>query len=264
MAISSFENVRILDICADYTYQRGLDPRFVANLVTNMDLDMLGTIEVSRRDDGTLWVLDGNHRVEGLKVFLGDPNGQRIACKVWVGLTLAEEAAKFAALNAMHPPTAAAKFRAAIAAGSPEECAINDVVRSARLEISTQPSKGAVAAVTALTKVYRGGRLKKPQPEALRRTLVVMRDAWDGTIDAYQGYLIAGIGMVYVKYGDVLDDKSMVTKLATFPGGARGLIGKARGHRDSFGGDLANAVATLAVTAYNKGRRAYSIPSWGR
>jgi len=85
--------VPVRSIRADHTYQRELVRSRVARMVAEFDSSLLGVIEVSRRDDDTYAVIDGQHRLEAARIARGRESS--IACNIHTGLTVEEEAQLF-------------------------------------------------------------------------------------------------------------------------------------------------------------------------
>ncbi len=78
-------------------YQRPLDSRRVRHMAEHLDASQLGVIEVHRRPDSSLVVLDGQHRARAVL----DSRGPEavVMAHVVEGLTVAQEAERFLALN---------------------------------------------------------------------------------------------------------------------------------------------------------------------
>ncbi len=59
--------VSLADLNVDSNYARELDEAWVETIVSGWDPDLFRNPLVSRRSDGSLWVVDGQHRVETAK-----------------------------------------------------------------------------------------------------------------------------------------------------------------------------------------------------
>ena len=93
------EIVRIMDLntkdlVSNQPYQRDIDQKEVAYIVSNFDLHQFGVIKVSFRD-GKYYVYDGQHRITAFKIVNGNQDGF-IRCEVHYGLTYEDEARYFA------------------------------------------------------------------------------------------------------------------------------------------------------------------------
>jgi hypothetical protein len=232
--------------------QRDLSQARVDRLAACFDLEQLGTPVVSHRD-GYFFVIDGQHRIEALKLI--GYGGQQVQCWTYHGLAEADEAAMFLKLNDTLTVGAYPKFKVAVQAGHPEESDIDRIVRAQGLRISLERSGGAVAAVHTLRRVYRRGG-----PACLARTLRIIRDACgDPGLDAV---VIDGISLLCHRYDGQLDDGQVTAALAHAAGGVNGLLGKAESMRRQTGSPKAHCVAAAAVETVNRKIRGKKLRSW--
>lgn len=246
----------------DERVQRPANAGRVARIADELDPDALGVIQVSEREDGTLVVIDGWHRVQALrKIGWQD---QRVECKVRKGLTVQEEARLFTELNNTVKPRYIDNFFVRVEAGDPDAVAISQLIRSAGLAIGRQSRDGHITAVQSLERVYKGdGRVtKRANPEAVRDLLKIVSSAWGSSSTALNGSILEGVGRVLLRYNGKTDINDLAKKLGPIHGGAAGLLGDARAMRDIRGGSLASAVAGVVVSTYNKGRRSGKLADW--
>lgn len=235
--------------------QRELNMARVDKLASEMDLEQLANPTVNLRD-GLYYVIDGQHRTEALKKWLGDDcwADQSVQCWAYEGLTEEEEAEKFLKLNDTLTPSAFDKFRVGIKSGRVEEVDIDRIVRSLGLRISREKGDGAIAAVGTLRKAY--------HRQALSQTLRVIRDAYgDAGLEAA---VIDGISMLCQRFGREFDEPRLITRLSSAAAGVNGLLGKAETLRRMTGNAKGQCVAAAAVDIYNGGRGGAKLPSWWR
>ena len=237
--------------------QRKLSNPWVEHLLTDLDLDLIGLPDVADRpDDDAYDVLDGQHRIEALKVWMGEGwETQKIQCRVWFGLSEAEKADKFDRLNDVHGVAAFDKFRIRVNAGRSVQCDIDRQVRLEGLVISRDAIPGAIGAVGTLEKVYR-----RSDAATLGRTLRIIRDAYGDT--GFEAPIIDGIGHLCQRYNGQLDDTQAVAKLGGVNAGIRGLHGRANVIREKMGTSKPIAVAATAVEFINSGKGGNKLPSW--
>lgn len=262
VAGSKFQMVNISDLNVDPEAQRKLSLAWVKARIPSFDVDQLGYIVVNRRQSGKLYIVDGQHRVELMRaVGWGD---QKIHAEVFDGLTQAQEAKLFNARNDRKAVRLFDRFRVAVTAGDPTAVAINTIVQQHGLLISDQLHDGTVCAVDALQKIFRGGGITsaKEGPRALSNALAILIQAWGKQASAVNGKVIEGIGMVELRYNGKIDQKDLAKKLAPFPGGAPGLLGKGRSSQELNGRPLHHCIASLIVDQYNKGRRTGKLEPW--
>lgn len=235
--------------------QRPLNPAKVARLVAEFDIDHIGIPLVSSRD-GSFYIIDGQHRIEALKQWLGEgSDDQQILCHVYYDLTPEEEAEKFLRHNDARAVSSFDKFRVGVTAGRDLEVNVKRVVEAQNLRISKERIPGAIRCVTTLSKVYKnGGEL------TLARTLRIVRDAFgDAGLD---GPVISGIGLLCERYNGQLEEETAIKKLSATHGGVAGLLGQAEVLRRQTGTDKANCVAAAAVDIINSKRGGKKLPSW--
>ena len=59
-----------------------------------------------------------------------------------------------------------------------------------------------------------------------------------------------------------VEQYALANKLAKDPGGAAGLLGRARTLREAYRSSLSNCVAEIVVNIYNQRRRSQALPEW--
>lgn len=259
---SQFKMVPLPDLNVDPEAQRALVPGWVKAHVPKFDVDQLGYIVVNKRSNGKLYIVDGQHRVELMRaVGWGD---QAIHAEMFSGLTQAQEAELFLARNDRRAVSRYAKFRVAVTAGDPMAVDIDRIVRAHGLVVSDQSRDGHVVAVDALERVYQGGGIAsaKDGAAALGKALTVAVQAWGNQPSSVNGRVIHAIGLIFLRYGSTIDDKDLIRKLAPFPGGAPGILGKGRSSQEIRGRPLHHCIASILVDLYNKGRRVGKIDAW--
>lgn len=237
--------------------QRDLNQARVDKLVAEFDPEQLGAPTVNARG-GHFYVIDGQHRMEALKTWLGDDwEKQQAQCFCYEGLSEEEEAEIFLKLNDTLAVNAYAKFKVAVQAGRPEESDINRIVQQCGLRVSQDKSNGSVSAVGTLVRVY-----KRSDPTTLARSLLIVRDAYgDAGLEAV---VIDGISLVCQRYNGQLDDQALVTRLSRAHAGVAGLLNKAEVLRQQTGNPKGHCVAAAAVEIHNGVRGGKKLPNWWR
>lgn len=254
--VASLKWVPLADVKVNPLAQRELNPARVAKLVNEFDPEQLGSPTVNHRDNH-YWVIDGQHRIEALKEWLGDWEKQQVQCWTYEGLTEEQEADVFLKLNDTLAVHAFAKFRVGVQAGRSEETEVDRIVRQCMLRVSQDKGDGAIAAVGTLMRVYR-----RSGPQSLARTLLIIRDAYGDS--GLEAAVIDGIGLLCQRYNGELDDARLVERLTKSHGGVNGLLGKAENLRKSTGNPKGHCVAAAAVEINNSGRGGRKLPSWWR
>lgn len=242
--------------------QRPLDKARAQSMAKDIDLDLLGIIEISALDNGDYHVADGHHRVTMLR-FAGFTN-ELVQCKVHYGLEQSQNAKLFLGLNDSKHARMFDRFRLRVAAGDPVALGIIGSIEGHGWTFGSGAHTGVFSAVGAAEKVYTGyGTAAKDRgPDTFDTTLGILTTAWGHDASATTGSLIEGVGLMVAKYGDQVDKAALVKQLARTSGGAAGYLGRARGLREFRGGSVARAVAELTVDVYNNRRTAGRLDDW--
>jgi hypothetical protein len=238
--------------------QRELNQARVAKLAAAFDVEQIGAPVVSHRG-GWYYLIDGQHRIEALKLWLGSWERQQVQCWCYEGLTEAQEAGLFLTLNDTLTVQAFAKFKVSIQAGRGTEADIDRIVRALGLHISNTRAGGGIAAVATLRRVYdRGGAA------VLARALRIIRDAYGEA--GLDGPVIEGIGLVCQRYDGQLPEQRAIARLSAAHGGVSGLLSKAGQLRQATGSATAQCVAAAAVEQINRGvgGKNSKLPAWWR
>jgi hypothetical protein len=242
---------------------RELDDAWVWRRVANFRPEAVGQLAVSLRGDGSYVVLDGQHRCELLRR-VGTPDAD---CRVYEGLTVAQEAELFGLLNDGRPLKVIHKFLARLTEGEETACEINRIAELCSWKIGEFSGPGTILCVATLEKIHRNDKARKrgAPPRDLERTLRCTAETFGHRPGATDAGVIGGIGALFNRYEEAADPDDLTAKLAAaYPSGATRLIGDAKGLKSFRGGSVANSVAELAVGAYNKGRRERKLPDWPR
>ena len=92
-----YANVRVGDVKTDYAYQRSLNPAWLRKIVKEYNPSLIRPLTLSLRENGELYVIDGNHTKEAI-IFVKGEDAIAYA-HIYTGLTVEEEAAFFNKMN---------------------------------------------------------------------------------------------------------------------------------------------------------------------
>lgn len=190
----SVENRHPSELRLDDSYQRSTDngasQALIKRIATGWDWRMCLPLVVSKRDDGSLWVIDGQHRLAAA-ILRGDI--QFLPCCVGVYGSVADEAAMFVAMNrARKPMNRLDDFHAAIASGDEEAITIATLITDAGLSVSRKTGSqswqpGDVAFTGAISRM-----LRKHGAEVCAGALMAIRDTWpDQVLNAGSSMFLA-------------------------------------------------------------------------
>lgn len=196
---SPSKGVRVLTLpiekmYVDPKYQRPLSEKFVQKVVDNFDERQLGVMVLNERDDGTLAVLDGQHRMEAAK-----RKGRKNLASVVFSIDVQAEGEMFVALQRnRRPVTPLEQHRAMVASKDALAMTIDRITRNAGFRIES----GSIASITAIRKVMEGTGTWAP--DNYKRALQVIAQAWTedvpGNRFAYE--IVMGLFMFFQRAGN--------------------------------------------------------------
>lgn len=179
-------DIKLSELIIDQDYQRDFRATWANKIAREFDAKLFDKPLVSLRQDGRYAVIDGQHRVEALRL-IHHTNDVYVRCDVVAKqLSQGEEAAKFAARNSfIVRATVFERFRARVVMGDPGALDILDIVQDCGFAFTATGFAGAgqIAGIGAIERIYtQSGRNTKstqlePGPVQLRKVLSLLRDA---------------------------------------------------------------------------------------
>lgn len=275
-----YDQVRVGNLVVDHRVQRDHLNKSKLNAMREEFQPLgLNTILVSERDDGEMVIIDGQHRWTIAAEMLGEDF--LMDCKVFTGLSLAEEAELFVLTNKNQQPANALDLhKANVTRGDEVSIAIERAALSQGWVVGSGRRSGEgpgyIAAVKVLAEIYHLGEdwYEGHGPALVEDTLTVVTQAW-GHDDpkAVNQYVLKAVGtFIYAvrKYVDETDRgdeyfdlewlasrmKARLTK-----GGAKGWIEAMRSIVDGSNWTLQQAMRHSLYDTYNHGKRARKLPA---
>lgn len=176
----------VAELLIDESYQRSIETgpsrTLIRKIAMYWDWGLCQPLAVSRRPDGKLTIVDGQHRASAAKL-RGDI--AHLPCVITSYANSGDEAAAFVALNQMRRPLSALDlFKAAVAAEDNEALTILKAVEGAGLRIAPHMTSagwkaGMIGNIGGLLRCYR----RSGEP-ALQIALAAMGKAWPGEVIA--------------------------------------------------------------------------------
>jgi hypothetical protein len=217
------ELVMLTDVFIDKRFQRSLDPRRVEQKNATFDPKMIGVPVVNRRPEGRYSVVDGQHRIELLKMRDADS----CLCQI-VGIDERDEPVLFVDLQNrrkdVHPYD---RHRALVFARHDESLAIERILKAEGFHAASNATKktGAISAIQVLYRIAFGKnstafpmtRNSGPgQPDALRFALRTIREAWGLDADRVSRgrSMIEALAIIRNVYDDQIDEQRLLDKLS--------------------------------------------------
>lgn len=241
------------EIQIDYDhYQRGVRPEHVSRIIREFNPLLLEPLLLNVRDNGTIYVMEGQHRLLALRELRsqGDPRvGDRVRSRVFVGLSLAEEALIFNMQDARRALTPIERFRAGLLSGSEPYVTINARTEACGWEVVRYPKDGQNTKIDAVNALIRLGT--HFEGDMLERVLTTYREAW-GTDRAPTHAIMMGMAQFIRWYDGEFNEKQFIVRLREI--GRDALTHEADKRRVLDHIDPRSAIGMTLVNIYNYGR----------
>ena len=239
----TIEVVKIADLKRDPAYQRPISQDLVDDIARNWDIVAADLIVVSRRQNGDLYIVNGQHR-SAAAMQAGETE---VLAHVINGLTAKDEAILRLKGNKRRNDTAQDRFRAQVSAADPESLDIVRIVESLGGRVNFHPdAKYGINTVSSLETVYRkdGGVL-------LLRTLELIVAAF-GNLDGRHSSvgILKSIAWLLENHTDDNMDMARLRERIQIVG-VDELDRKARNHKVVMGGALWMNYYRAIIEAYN-------------
>lgn len=246
--------LRADEINVDTEIQRMLERPRVQRMAENLNEDALGIITVSKRADGRLFIVDGQHRLAS--VILAGGEDLLMRAELFEGLTRAQEAKLFRERNNMRKPNVFDIFRARLVEGDPVALDINRLFEKYGWHLSMGGADGSISAVAAAERIYRLEAL------ALERALYALTEAWGHKTESTDGRVLEGLGLFFFRYGDAVEVDDLVGKLSAHAGGPMGVVGKANSIKELTKKPVSRCFAQYVTDLYNKKKKTRALSSY--
>lgn len=254
--------VNISKLTVDPDIQRSLNHRRVDDMVENFKEDALGVITVSRRANGDMVIVDGQHRWAAAE----KAGLTGLPAKVYEGLTTPEEASLFRVLNNTKIVNSLDRFRVRVVEGDPVAVAIHEALEREGWKVPRQPStksSGLVNSVASLEWVFNGAGIRDVQQMGiLRQVIEVVTAAWGYDVDGMRANIVKGLGAFLTRFDGQVDLAKLVRMLKSYPGGPMKLQADGQLLRSMRRSSAADSVAAIVVNTYNRYKRANKLPEW--
>jgi hypothetical protein len=190
----TLEWLAIDQLLIDDSYQRQVDTGQSQTLIRRIaqfwDWGLCQPLAVSRRPNGALLIVDGQHRASAAKLRC---DIQHLPCVITSYASAGDEAAAFVALNQQRRPLNSLDlFKAALAANDAEATAIMRAITDAGLRLSkhtnyTAWKPGDIANIGGIQRAFRG----KGEP-VVRVALSALAKSWPNEVLQYGGSVFPG------------------------------------------------------------------------
>lgn len=233
--------------------QRVLKETRAAKYAREFNPDYFGVVTVTEKNGRNRHhVIDGQTRVAALKK-LGQLNAM-IPAIVKPIHEVSDAADMFTGINSASKPSVLDHYLVRVTAGSPEECEVDELVRSLGYEVENNRGPSSITAPGALMLVYRAYGLP-----VLRVVLETMRETWPSDALATAGTIIQAYGHLIGKHAADVDARRLVDRVAKRYTPASLLATAKSG---AVGGPMPIRIAFLLAQAYTAGARGGKRIDW--
>lgn len=246
------KEVAISDLKIDPQAQRTLNEGRAQRIADNLVPEAVGLIIVSQRDNGDMYIVDGQHRCRACQLAGMD----RVKTEIHHGLTLDQEAILFLIKNReSHKPRPIDEYHVGLTGGVPLFVDTDRVLKKHGLSLGSTSTNG-VGAVSGVLRITE--RFGAP---ILDRTLWVAEESFGRSAETWDGMFLGGLGQFLGRWGDVVNDKELARKILAMGTPAKWraeiLSQSSRGGFNNSGtGSRVTTAYRLIIRAWNKGRRA--------
>jgi len=205
-----YKDLPISDMFVDFEsqggYARALNPTRVKYLTENFNANAIGTIYVSLRDDGSLALIDGNHRVTAAIA-----NGlTTLDAYVYADLTIEQEADLYRMFGDYLKQRPVDRFLAALRANDPDAHAIAAVLAEYDLKVVVSTKGHGIHAVESVQTI-----VNKYDLRMLRLVLAFLVEAFGNNAVALNGSTLKGAAMFLERFAShpQFNHKRLMTRL---------------------------------------------------
>jgi hypothetical protein len=175
-----FENLPIGNLRNDSRYQRDLDLDWVEEIVAKYRKELFMPIVIGMRDDGSLMVVDGQHRVLAARKM----SWETVPCQIFESTGYEHESLIYELLQTQRAQLSVAqRFKARLARNEQIAVEINNIVNDMGLKLTTSGhGQTAIQCFTACEKSHQRGNLKD--------VLTVIIRAWNYDFVGFRSYFV--------------------------------------------------------------------------
>lgn len=191
---ASLESVRLSELQIPTEYQRDYDQGWGNRLAREYDFARHDPMRVSRRKDGSLWVIDGQHRTMALRGRLGPKAAMPVTVLVFENLSIADEARLFLQWNgSIRRATRSHTFPAQVTSNDPKAVEVRRVADEYGYEIN-QKSSGRNGALLPYPLLQINQSLKQCGLSPLEETVAVIQGAFGDRTACIRSMMVDSIG----------------------------------------------------------------------
>lgn len=206
------KDVPIDQITRETIYNRKLDIARARKYARRFDWRLFQTVSLNQREDGSLNLVDGQHRVAAAALVWGDK--MPVPATVTKFASVGEEAGAFDEINTSRSPLVfQTRFNARLLAGRPDAVGISALIEEAGLRIGkgrwvNDSNPGEITTLGTVSKMY-----KRYGPMAVAEALGVLKASWGDDPEAYRAALLEATGLLHVLYPGKVRPERLIGQL---------------------------------------------------
>lgn len=208
----TYEEVDPRKIVIDHRYQRQPKNTLIQQIAQSPSWEAFGVPVCFKRDNGMIYVADGQQRISGV---LKSEKPPRLIPIVWFPMTdLADEAGVFVRINeyrkSLQPIE---KHKGKIVAGDEAALAMERAVAQAGFTIDNNAGTGSAAARTIQAVAAVGDVYNRIGEEGVLQTLTCIRDSWPDDMTGTKAHIIKGVAQLIEEQGENYTRSKLVAAL---------------------------------------------------
>lgn len=243
--MSKQETIKIDELNVASAYQRTVKRPVVTKIKKNYDPAAFGTLIVGKREDGTLWVVDGQQRMTAAK----EMGHTTVPCSVLESRGPSHEAQVFRLINGGRQNISRNElFKAALEAGDCQSIEILAAVERSgfvlRLSAGSNSKANVIRQAAPLEKIYDWG--KTP---LIEKVLGCIRNGWTEDQAATKSFVLTGVAKFFRTYPDASPSRVVKVMQEVSP---NQILRHADDARQLMGGSRDLVVSRVLAVQYNK------------
>lgn len=241
--------VKVEDLVIDMSYQREPNTKKVSLIARTYNPDAIGVLICSAREDGTIAVIDGGHRVAAMHML--NLSHETVDCLIYFGLSIEEEAKIFHLMNDNRTkPKTQDLFKSKVAAGDIDALTVKAILDQNGLVVGNAPGMNIVRAIGTLMDLY-----KKTDSKNIGNVLNILSHAFDKHSTSFNDASLIATSMILNVYENSINIDRLTKAInsfgiSTYWVNSGSIISKNMGYKMT-----AKGMAHAAINEYNKNLR---------
>jgi len=242
--------------------QRDFREPWALKLLSDFSPDAMGLPVVNIRN-GIPYVCDGQHRIHAVKAWLGEWKTQKLTCRIYEGLTEAEEAELYLLLNYTRPPSAYEIYSKGLTAGREVQVGVHGICLSLGISVVRNAATYGRVSEAALTTSAVSSLMRNYEhfgAPTLKRALRIICSSLSSS--GLKGPMITAVCKICQRYTE-FHDEHMIERLTSLRGGMSALAHRVSMLERSLGQPKTECLAGALVESYNVGlSRGRKLADW--